>query len=58
MFVFAVDEQHRYLNLCVWCKEPKRTDKQGRIVKEEKDIFLGHVSMTLVLGTSVNQTRA
>ena len=45
-FDFELEDQHNYLNVCVWCNVPEKLDKQQRIIKPEKDILLGHVSNT------------
>lgn len=47
-FDFDVEDKHNYLNLCVWLKQPEKLDKQSRIVKPEKDVLLGHISIPLM----------
>jgi len=44
-FEFDIEESHNYLNICVWCEIPEKLDKQSRVIKPEKDILLGHVSV-------------
>lgn len=44
-FTFDVDEDHKYLNICVWCRSPEKLDKHERVVKPGKEILMGHVSI-------------
>ncbi|XP_064609590.1 PDZ domain-containing protein 8-like [Liolophura sinensis] len=46
-FRFDVDDEDKYLNVCVWCNIPKKMDKNEAVVKAETDMLLGHVSLTL-----------
>ena len=44
-FTLKVLERHSYLNLCVWSSLPEKVDKQNRVIKAERDMLLGHVSL-------------
>ncbi|XP_064636736.1 PDZ domain-containing protein 8-like isoform X2 [Lineus longissimus] len=47
-FEFDVEEVHRYLNVCVWYRTPEKLDKHDRVIKPEKDLLLGHLSVPLM----------
>ncbi|KAJ8298224.1 hypothetical protein KUTeg_024755 [Tegillarca granosa] len=46
-FTFDVDEDHKYLNVCVWCRSPEKLDKHDRVVKPGKEILMGHKTLSL-----------
>ncbi|XP_074651149.1 PDZ domain-containing protein 8-like isoform X2 [Tubulanus polymorphus] len=47
-FLFDVEDHHKYLNACVWYRTPEKLDKQSRIIKPQKDLLLGHISVPLM----------
>ncbi|ELT94329.1 hypothetical protein CAPTEDRAFT_228988 [Capitella teleta] len=47
-FAFDIAERHAYLHVCIWCKIPEKLDKQQRVIKPERDILLGHTSLSLM----------
>ncbi|ESO99108.1 hypothetical protein LOTGIDRAFT_173946 [Lottia gigantea] len=44
---FDITEQLRYLNLCIWCKIPEKTDKSEKVIKPERHLLVGHVNIPL-----------
>ncbi|XP_052829643.1 PDZ domain-containing protein 8 [Octopus bimaculoides] len=47
MFEFEVEEEHRFLNICLWCREPDKIDKHDKVTKRKKNVRIGHVSFLL-----------
>ncbi|KAK3100757.1 hypothetical protein FSP39_024793 [Pinctada imbricata] len=47
-FTFSMGTQEKFLNICVWCKIPKKVDKNERVLKASKDFVVGHVCLSLV----------
>ena len=41
---FDVEDRHCYVNVCLWCKQLNRVDKQGKPLRPEKDTLIGQVS--------------
>ncbi|GAB1604563.1 PDZ domain-containing protein 8-like [Argonauta hians] len=46
-FEFEVEEEHRFLNICLWCREPDKIDKHDKVTKRRKNVRIGHVSFLL-----------
>jgi gas vesicle protein len=47
-FDFDVSNKDRFLNVCMWCYLPPKYDKQQRLIKPQKDVLIGHVSLELM----------
>ncbi|CAH1777600.1 unnamed protein product [Owenia fusiformis] len=46
-FDLQIEADDKFCNICVWCKVPEKLDKHDRVIKPEKDILLGHVSVSV-----------
>ncbi|KAH9503112.1 hypothetical protein Btru_069981, partial [Bulinus truncatus] len=46
-FIFSVDSNHQYLNLCVWCRGGDRSDKPEIIKWSKNDVLIGFVTLNL-----------
>ncbi|KAL5012622.1 hypothetical protein ScPMuIL_011173 [Solemya velum] len=45
--MFDCDDDHKFLNICVWCKLAEKVDKHDRVLKPQKELLMGHVSLSL-----------
>ncbi|XP_055895570.1 PDZ domain-containing protein 8-like [Biomphalaria glabrata] len=46
-FIFSIDSNHNYLNVCVWCKGGDRSDKPELFKWSNHDVLIGYISLNL-----------